>query len=136
MKSWIFGARSLLPLPLLLMVGCEPPAFEEVPTDLIGRWTTTAPRYADRAFEITPETFYLSQGEDLFVAYEILQIRIIRSNDQPPVHSVEYRDESGAETSFDFLVSDDEGGTIQFTNQKGMLWRRTPDARVPWDHLQ
>ena len=46
------------------------------PTDLIGRWTTADARYADRAFEITPETFYLGQGDGLFVSYEILQIRL------------------------------------------------------------
>ncbi len=136
MTMWNIGARSVLLLLLILTVGCEPPALEEVPTDLIGRWTTTDARYADRAFEITPETFYLGQGDDLFVTYAILQIRVITRKDEPPVHSVEYRDESGDETSFDFLVSEEDGGTIRFTNQLGMVWRRSPDARVPWDGLQ
>lgn len=103
---------------------------------MIGRWTTTDARYADRAFEITPEIFYLGQGDGRFVSYAILRIRLILRKDRAPVHSVEYRDEADDETSFDFLVSDEEGGTIRFTNQRGMIWRRTPDARVPWDALQ
>lgn len=133
MKSWIIGVRTLLPLLLIFTVGCEPPAFDEVPTDLIGRWTTMDARYADRAFEITPETFYLGQGDGLFVTYEILQIRLIPRKDQPPVHSVEYRDEAGDETSFDFLVSIEDGGTIRFVNRQEMVWRRSPDTPVPWD---
>lgn len=136
MTSSNIGAPSLLLVLLILTGGCEPPALEEVPTDLIGRWTTTDARYADRASEITPDIFYLGQGDGLFVSYEILRIRLILRKDQAPVHSVEYRDEAGEETSFDFLVSDEEGGTIRFTNQQGMVWRRSPDTRVPWDQLQ
>lgn len=130
------GARSVLLLLLVLTAGCEEPALEEVPTDLIGRWTTTDSRYADRAFEITPERFYLGQGDDLFVAYPILRIRIIRRKNQAPVHSVEYRDESGDESLFQFYVSDEEGGTIRFTNQREMVWRRDAGASVPWDKTQ
>ena len=131
MTIWNIGARSAL-LMLVLTLGCEEPPLDEVPTDLIGRWTTTDARYADRAFEITPETLYLAQGGDLFVTYSILQIRIIQRTGRPSVHAVEYRDESGDETSFDFLVSE-EDGTIRFTNQEAMVWRRSPDARVAWD---
>ncbi|GMR12052.1 MAG: hypothetical protein BMS9Abin29_0239 [Gemmatimonadota bacterium] len=133
MTRWNIGARILLPPLLLLTAGCEPPALEEVPTELLGRWTTTDARYADRAFEITPETFYLGQGDDRFVSYTILRIRIIPRRDKSPVHSVEYRDESGDETAFQFLVSDEQGGTIRFPNQRELVWRRNPDAEVPWE---
>jgi hypothetical protein len=135
MTSWNFGTRGLLLLLLVLTVGCQEHILEEAPTGLIGRWTTTDARYADRAFEITPETFYLGQGDDQFVSYAILRIRLIERTNQAPIHSVEYRDESGDETSFDFLLSDEEGGIIRFTNQEGMVWRRSPEAPVPWDHL-
>ncbi|MFV2006615.1 MAG: hypothetical protein ACC667_04175, partial [Longimicrobiales bacterium] len=111
------------------------PVLEEIPSALIGRWTTTDARYADRAFEITPETFYLGQGDGLFVSYQILRIRLILRKNRDPIHSVEYRDESGDETSFQFLVSDEDGGTIRFTNQQEMVWRRSPEVRVPWDQL-
>ncbi len=124
------GARSVL-LLLVLTLGCEEPALEEVPTDLVGRWTTTEARYADRAFEITLETFYLGQGGDLFVSYAILRTRIIQRKNQPSVHSIEYRDQAGDETSFDFIVSEKDG-TIYFTNQPQMVWRRDPGASVPW----
>ncbi len=135
MTIWNFGARGVLLLLLVLTAGCDEPALEEVPTELIGRWTTTDARYAGRAFEITPEVFFLGQGDDLFVSYSILRIRIIVSKDRDPVHSVEYRDEAGDETSFNFYVSDEEGGTIRFTNQREMVWRRNPGASVPWDAL-
>ena len=131
MTIWNIGARSALIL-LVMTLGCEDPPLEEVPADLIGRWTTTDARYADRAFEITPETLYLAQGGDLFVAYSILQIRIIQRQGQAPVHAVEYRDESGEETSFDFLVSEVGDGSIRFTNQREIVWRRDPGAKVPW----
>lgn len=120
---------------MVLTAGCEEPILEEVPSTLIGRWTTTDARYADRAFEITPETFYLGQGDGLFVSYEILRIRLILRKHRDPIHSVEYRDESGEETSFQFLVSDEDGGTIRFNNQSEMVWRRSPEVRVPWDQL-
>ncbi len=113
--------------------GCEKPTLEEVPAEVIGRWTTTDIRYADRAFEITPETVYLHQGGDQFAAYAILRARITVSESQAPTHSVQYRDESGEEYSFAFYVSDEDGGSLRFINQQKIVWHRNPDARVPWD---
>ena len=115
--------------------GCEEPPLEEVPAEVIGLWTTTAPRYADRAFEITSETVYLHQGGDLFATYGILRSRITMHEDQEPIYSLEYRDDSADEYSWEFYVSSEEGGTIRFTNQEVIVWRRNPDADVPWKLL-
>lgn len=119
----------------ILIAGCEEPLLEAAPTEILGRWTTTDVRYADRAFEITEETVYLHQGGDAFATYVVSGFRIVVSEDDAPVYSVVYRDEALEEYSFRFYVSDEEGGAIRFTNQREMVWHRSPDAPVPWDVL-
>jgi hypothetical protein len=47
-------------------------AREGVPTELIGRWTSDDPRYADRALEIGAETIAFGLGGGLRVAYRAL----------------------------------------------------------------
>ncbi|MEE8148538.1 MAG: hypothetical protein V3T24_13100 [Longimicrobiales bacterium] len=136
MKLTSSGALSALLGLAILITGCEEPMLGEVPTEILGRWTTTDPRYADRAFEITRERVYLHQGGDEFALYAVLGFRIIVSEDDAPIYSVVYRDDAAEEYSFRFYLSHEGGDAIRFTNQQEMVWSRDPDAPVPWDALE
>lgn len=129
-------AGALMPLIVGSLMSCEPPLLEEPPPAILGRWTTTDPRYADRAFEITKETVYIHQGGNNFAAYAVKGFQITVANDDDPVHSVVYVDDAAEEYEFRFYVSSEDGGVIRFTNQREMVWHRDPDAPVPWDAVR
>jgi hypothetical protein len=118
---------------LLLIVGCGSDSLEGPLASVQGRWTTTDDQYTDRAFEIDDDFLYLLQGGDTFSVHEIHDVRIV--DDDLPRYTIEYRGDEGALFSFNFYLSQEEGGTILFPYQMHMKWRRDPNASVPWESL-
>ena len=114
----------------ILVAACGSETVETPPPDVTGRWTTDTPAYADRAFEITEDFLYLHQGADTFSVHRIREVQI--SHNDLPFYSIEYRGDENEIFSFRFYLTQEEGGTIFFPNQRDMKWRRNPDADVPW----
>ncbi len=114
----------------MIVAACGPEIVETPPADVTGRWTTDALEYADRAFEITEDYIYLLQGGDTFSVHRIQEVQLI--HDDLPLYSIEYRGDENDIYSFRFYLTQEDGGRIYFPNQRNMLWRRTPDADVPW----
>ena len=114
----------------ILVAACGPETVETPPADVTGRWTTDAPAYADRAFEITEDLLYLLQGGDTFSVYRIQEVEMPHGD--LALYSIEYRGDENEIYSFRFYLTQEEGGTIFFPNQSDMKWHREPDADVPW----
>jgi hypothetical protein len=55
-------------LALVAALGC---AREAVPTELIGRWTSDDPRYADRSLEIGTEQLAFGVGSGMRMTYRV-----------------------------------------------------------------
>lgn len=115
----------------ILMVACGPETVGTPPADVTGRWTTDAEEYADRVFEITDDFLYLLQGGDTFSVYRIEEVEL--RHDDLPLYGIKYRGDENEIYSFRFYLTQEEGGTIFFPNQRDMKWRRNPDVDVPWD---
>jgi hypothetical protein len=62
------GRGLLVAFALTATFGC---GREGVPTELIGRWTSDDPRYADRALEIGAETISFGAGDGMRTAYRM-----------------------------------------------------------------
>jgi hypothetical protein len=60
------GRGLLVAVGLVAALGC---GHEPIPTELIGRWTSDDPRYADRSLEIGAETIAFGLGGGLRMAY-------------------------------------------------------------------
>ena len=118
---------------LLLILACGSDRLEEPLERVQGRWTTTNDLYAGRAFEIDDDFLYLLQGGDTFSVHKIHDVGII--DDDLPRYTIEYRGDEGALFSFNFYLSQEEGGTVLFPYQMHMKWRRDPNASVPWGVL-
>ena len=118
----------------LAISACGHETLDAPAANIEGRWTTTDdPRYADRAFEITKDFLYLLQGGDTFSIHRIRDVEI--TDDDLPRYTIEYREEEGGLVSFQLYLSQEDGGTLFFTNQMNMKWRRDSDAYVPWGQL-
>ena len=128
------GGRCVSLSAFLLIVGCGPDRLDAPLANIQGRWTTTDdPQYLDRAFEIDDDYLYLLTGGDTFAIHRIHEVLI--ADDDLPRYTIEYRGDEGALFSFNFLLSQEEGGTLFFPSQMHMKWHRDPDASVPWGML-
>ena len=117
----------------LLILACGSDRLDAPLANVQGRWTTTHDMYADRAFEIDDDFLYLLQGGDTFSVHKIHDVWL--TDDDLPRYTIEYRGDAGALFSFNFYLSQEEGGTVLFPHQRHMKWRRDPNASVPWGVL-
>jgi hypothetical protein len=93
-----------------------------IPAEVLGTWTTSAPNYADRAFEIRSDTLVLHIGASDSTVHEIRHVDI-DDLDGPLLLELEYAEDSGS-NNFSFYFDPADGGVITFKNQRSMKWRR------------
>ena len=129
------GARSCASVcAFLLIAACGPDRLDGPLANIQGRWTTTDdPQYADRAFEIDDDSLYLLTGGNSFTVHKIHEVLI--ADDDLPKYTIEYQGDEGAMFSFNFYLSQEEGGTVLFPHEMHMKWHRDPNAKVPWGIL-
>jgi hypothetical protein len=95
----------------------------DIPLDLIGKWTTSAPGYQDRFFEITKETVTYGLGGDKEDAYLISNIE--KSPEKINIlYTISYKNTDGLEFTRSFYYDPENGGTIQFKHQEHIEWRK------------
>ncbi len=101
---------------------------KEAPDDLIGIWKTTAPKYADRSFEIKKDAITFEIGGGNFEDYAIKYIKTEKARDErSTLYTIHYKDEAGEEYTFAFYFYPEEGGVIRFKNQKQIVWTKGRD---------
>ena len=95
--------------------------------DLIGKWTTSAPRYQDRFFEITKETLIYGLGGDKEDAYLISSIEeSLEGNNR--LYTINCKNTDGLKFTQSFYYHPGNGGSIQLKNQEHIEWRKANDA--------
>lgn len=122
----ILGVALIVVCVPLAFSGCDTKTFETSPPDITGLWSTTHPDYADREFEITPGRLYLLQGGDTISAHDIEKVRL--RHDDLPFYSIEYTGDEDELFTFRFYLSQAQGGSIHFPNQRELMWHRAHKA--------
>lgn len=90
---------------------------KELPENLMGRWTTSEPKYIDRYLEITETTLTYGLGVDRKNVYVILGIEK-RMEDNEILYTISYKDTTGLMFTRVFYYEPLDGGVIRFKNQK------------------
>jgi hypothetical protein len=93
-----------------------------IPEAVLGTWTTTEPRYVDRAFELTASTVtFRSPGVAL-----TYPIRHVRHEATERTHHLFIEcDDAGTQITV-ALVYDSARGSLLFAHQPEVEWRRAP----------
>jgi hypothetical protein len=103
-------------LVLAAALGC---AREPVPTELIGRWTSDDPRYADRALEIGAEQIAFGVAAGLRITYRIQGIE--READAGTLYRLTY--DAPGEPERELRVRVPAPGRLRIDNHSE-LWTR------------
>jgi hypothetical protein len=112
-------------LVLLLAVARDPlwswwSAYGSVPRELLGGWSTSSPRFADRGFEVTPDTLRLQLGGGETVAYRIVGVHR-GGNPEESVFTFRYRDE---EQDLKMGLRIGRDSTVYLVNVPNVPWRK------------
>jgi len=94
----------------------------EVPDVVLGKWTTTAQRYADKSFTVRKDSLvlYVSESDSTVYAIEGVEVEDLGG---PLLLTVHYWDADGL-TEFPFYYDTMRGGVVRFKNQRAMEWKR------------
>jgi len=101
------------------------PTFTRVrvmPDELLGLWTTTAERYADRALEIKKSSLVFHTGDGGVTAHPIQQVSTT-ARDSLVLYKVDYLVDDVVYT-LSFYYEPGPASTLRFENQQDMVWSR------------
>jgi len=98
--------------------------------DLLGVWTTSAPRYADRSFEITKDLIIFGSGS---IYIDSGSISKIEKEDQGSkrLYVIYYDTTEGGEQQFSFYYEPIGGGAIRLKNQEKIVWNKIEGGEDP-----
>ena len=110
-------------LALACLLGACQPQSPTLPTAAFGRWTTDAPRYQDRFFELDAHHLTFGTGEGKSRRDPILQIEVSQE-DGRPLYRVEHLGDQGQSYVFSFYYAPTDGGVITLKNQAEIHWKK------------
>ncbi len=122
---WILALAGVIIVFLALNLRRPPPGtgVQEMPEQLLGRWTTDDARYQGRALRLTRDSVVFDVGPDQSPRRgRILSLRRWKEG-LVPVFRIEYDAGEGVETMDVLVVGPD---SIRFRNPRDVLWTKAP----------
>jgi hypothetical protein len=112
--GWVFLAS--------LAGGCF--SFQEtaLPDQILGVWTTEAPRYADRFFELQKDKVIFGTGAGESDSNLVVAVEEVRQ-DRKQLYNIEYLSSEGQTYTFSFYYQTSPQ-TIALKNQSGIEWKK------------
>ncbi|MCJ7540837.1 MAG: hypothetical protein WBG61_08460 [Desulfobacterales bacterium] len=101
----------------------------DIPLNLIGKWTTSAPRYQDRFFEITKETLIYGLGGGKIDVYFISSMEESLEGNNI-LYTINYKNTDGLKFTQSFYYHPENGGSIQLKHQEHIKWTKEKDDAV------
>lgn len=96
-------------------------AYGSIPDELLGTWTTSSARFADRGFVITKDSLRLLLGPGRSSAYRIVGVRRRPSPDSA-LYTFHYRED---ESSLELGLWMRRDTTVHFENLPAVVWKKT-----------
>jgi len=120
-KNLPFLAAAAAILVVVGIVAAMPSGQETLPDQLFGSWNTTAPRYANRTFELSSEEIAFQQGNpNEFARYPITGVTGDKDAGGTMVYIVSYEN-AGTQYQFSFVHQPAEN-SVRLKNQPTVVW--------------
>jgi hypothetical protein len=94
----------------------------DIPVNLTGKWTTSAPGYQDRFIEFTKETLVYGSDDGKEDVYIISSLEK-NLEEKNTVYTINFKN-SEVKYTRSFYYHPEHGGTIQFKHQEQVTWRK------------
>jgi hypothetical protein len=109
-----------------LLIACGTKKHPTLPEELVGVWKTSAPKYADRYFELQRNTIIFGTGEGTTSTHLIDSVEEARKGDQI-LYTISYT-EDGKRYEWSFYYDPAHSKSIRLKNQAPMVWTKKGDS--------
>ena len=126
-------SANLLSLGLLAaLVSCSAES-DSVPPDLLQIWTTEAPAYKGRYFELRDGTLIFGTGPHTFAMHRVQHVEATPVSQGSVAYVFDYRDDDGETAQVQFVHSAGPPATIRMANRSEVWTPRKKSAREDWE---
>ena len=114
----------VLAVPILLW-GCQLKEDETLPPELMGVWTSAAPRFKDDTLELSKEHIVFTSGE----FQDFISVNFITKVERRPErnhlsYTIHYENIDGQKYKLSFYYYPNKGNVIRLKNQLEFEWKR------------
>jgi len=114
----------VLAVPIFVW-GCQPKEDETLPPELVGVWTSAAPRFKDDTLELSKEHIVFTSGEfQNFISVNFIQKVEKRPERNHVYYTIHYENIEGQEYKFSFYYYPTKGNVIRLKNQLEFEWKK------------
>jgi hypothetical protein len=113
-----------LAIPIFVW-GCQPNEDETLPPELMGVWTSAAPRFKDDTLELSKEHIVFTSGEfQNFISVNFI-VKVEKTPERNHVfYTIHYENIEGQRYKLSFYYYPDKGNVIRLKNQLEFEWKR------------
>ena len=108
---------------LATLAGCQAQKENPVPDHLLGVWTSSAPRYADRYIEIRNDMIIFGTGGDAFELHVLAELKEAREG-EAIAYTITHLNHFGQPYNLSFYYEPSGDGIIRFKNQREIVWTK------------
>ncbi len=121
----------VLAVPIFVW-GCQLNEDETLPPELVGVWTSAAPRFKDDTLELSKEHIVFTSGafQD-FISVNFIQKVEKRPERNHVFYTIHYENIEGQEYKFSFYYYPAKGNVIRLKNQVEFEWRKIGPIKGP-----
>jgi len=107
-----------------VIIGCRYGGTTNLPTEIIGSWKTSNPRYADRLLSFTAGEIHFGIGKGLVDKHVITKVKTSELGHQTTKYVIHYQNQDENDLVFSFTYNSSHSGSIMIAHQEG-IWRKT-----------
>lgn len=108
---------------LATLAACQAQKENSVPDHLLGVWSTSAPRYADRYIEIRNDMIIFGTGGDAFELHVLAELNEAREG-EAILYTISHLNHFGQPYTLSFYYEPTSDGIIRFKNQREIAWTK------------
>ncbi|MGD9039434.1 MAG: hypothetical protein PVH82_07350 [Desulfobacteraceae bacterium] len=125
--------RGFLALAIsIFLLGCQPKEDETLPPELMGVWTSPAPRFKYDTLELSKENIVFTSGrfQDFISVNFIVKVEK-RPERNHVFYTIHYENIEGQKYKFSFYYYPTKGNVIRLKNQLEFEWKKVGPIRGP-----
>jgi hypothetical protein len=105
------------------LAACQTQKEHSVPDHLLGVWSTSAPRYADRYIEIRNDMIIFGTGGDAFELHVLAELKEAREG-EAILYTITHLNHFGQPYTLSFYYEPSGDGIMRFKNQREIAWTK------------
>jgi hypothetical protein len=109
----------------IFLLGCQPGEDETLPPELMGVWTSAAPRFKDDTLELSKEHIVFTSGAfQNFISVNFI-VKVEKRPERNHIfYTIHYENVEGQSYKLSFYYYPEKGNVIRLKNQLEFEWRK------------